>query len=282
MRVRDGKGIETVWRRSAQVRRSRARNRNLPVLSANALGVAGKVVFSLAGIRHLICEARHPLKDGGRERERVDAVVGDAEVATDRGLASLVWVPCKSNRRTDVVPVVVVELARDKREVGSRIVSIGQINARDEPRSGLETRGHSGVETDTVIDDEIGQELPRILNVEVVLRPAVVHDVNAASRLERGASRIGDVTDRHIADSSQQVVGSCIQIWKIILSVDCAAAGRGRVVVAGVNGISSSAETDLRNGVERTDRAAVVDLASVAQINTGFESVGVLYPGEVV
>ncbi len=133
--------------------------------------------------------ARQIGQDGGGDDEVIDAVVGDAVVAADGGLAGAEGIPREAERGSEIAQLILEELAGnpghgvaggragDHRLVGNADVVVGRV----------------GREADLVaqaeIDGEVGRELPGVLRVEFVFGIAGIEEEGALGPLSRPGRR---------------------------------------------------------------------------------------------
>src|SRR6185312_15362980 len=125
----------------------------------------------------LVCQTRHALKDRGREREGVDAVKRDAIVAPNGGLAVPDGIPRKADRGPNVVEPIVHELARNEGQRARQRIAVADILIRHKRDEALEYGSQTHVIAEAVVKHKVWCDVPGVLYVEVVLRPARVHDV---------------------------------------------------------------------------------------------------------
>ena len=208
----------------------------------------------------------------GGEHERVHAIIGDAVVRTNGGLAGSEWIPCDAERRPQVAEAVLEQRsAHPGSGVGGRPAEYQRLIRVRQHRIGRSWR-HLDLPSQADVDRQIAPNFPAILGVKIVFVPM---------RLERQQPRAEALPVRsgesalQLAYASQQEIDAAAQRRQIVRLIDAGGNIEGGVIDVGV-------EVDIRRGVVGTNAAARIDLAPQAEVGAELERMVVPLVGEIV
>src|SRR5262249_55861391 len=144
-------------------------------------------------------------------------------VGANRSLAVSKGIPGDADRRPEIVPIVVVELAGNPLERARGNQSKCYWLVGHEIREIVEMWRQACIEAQAEINCEIRPELPRVLSVEFVLRPATVNQIEAAGGLE-GIQILCGIALLDLSNASQEIIDCRLQSG-LIVRVDGGSAG---------------------------------------------------------